>query len=227
VTRVSLAIQTHEVRAEMAETLNGCLGGRADIVFDPDPGSSPSPWRTYRLALERTPAWASHRMVIQDDVLVCEHLVDAVEAAVRARPDRVLAFFVAGNPLNHRRAVAAAEAADWSWAELDLTTWIPAVATCWPVRLIEPLLSWFDAQGFPAAFTADDEIIGRFLRQRGEAVLAAVPSIVEHPDTVVSLVHGHRRAHDGLDPGRRAAVWIGDRGICDGRLVDWTVGPGG
>jgi hypothetical protein len=219
---VSVAIQTHPLRADLAETLLGCLGD-AELVYDPEPGSTRSPWRTYRHALETTPAGASHRLVLQDDVLVCDYFVEGVRAAARARPGRVLVFFVAGNPANHRRAVFDACEQDWAWAELDLNTWIPAVATCWPVHLIEPMLEWFDAQNYPPAFTADDEIIGRFLRHQGERPLASVPSLVEHPDTVPSLAG--RRVADGRDPGRRAACWIGDCG-CDARRIDWTTGPG-
>jgi hypothetical protein len=215
----------------MADALAACVAG-AEVVLDPDPDHGlRSPWRTYRHALERTPPEASHRLVIQDDVLVCDRFLDGVDLAVAARPDRVLCLFVAGNPANHKRAVLAACDRDETWAELDLTTWIPVVATLWPVRLVEPLLSWYDARRddgrFPAAFTADDEIVGRFLRDHRERPLACVPSLVEHPDTVPSVANGHRRGGTGLDPGRQAACFIGDCGYCDATLIDWTTGAGG
>jgi hypothetical protein len=209
----------------MAEQLNACLGGCAEIVFDPAPTDYRSPWRTYRAALERTPAAATHRLVVQDDVVVCDHFLEGVDLAVAAQPDRVLLFFVPGKPPHYVRDVMLACSRDESWAELELKTWVPVVAALWPVRLIAPLLAWYDAQGFPAGFVADDEIVGRFLRHIGEPPLASVPSLVEHPDTVPSIMNGHRRGGDGLDPGRRAACWVGDCGYCDARLVDWTRGP--
>lgn len=219
--RVSFAIQTHELRAEMAAELNACLGGRAELVFDPDPSAGRNPWRTYREALER-PWDGDVRLVLQDDVLVCDGFVETVEAVAAARPDRVVAFFVGGNPMLHRRAVLQAAGLHQRYVDLSLATWIPAVATLWPRRLVEPLCSFVDAQRWPPSFTADDEIIGRFLSREREVPIATVPSLVEHPDTVPSLAN-HRRAADGLDAGRRAALWMGDEGWpCDARLLDWS-----
>lgn len=223
---ISIAIQSHPARSDLAEGLLLCIPG-AEIVYDPMPDDGlKSPWRTYRAALEATPADADYRLVVQDDVVVCDYFREGVEWAVAARPGRVLVFFVAGNPLNHQRAVLGACDRGETWVELDLRTWIPAVATLWPAALARELPGWFDRQGFPPAFIADDEIIGRFLRARGEHPLACAPSLVEHPDVVPSLVHGYRRRTDGLDLGRRAACWIGDGGGCDARALDWTTGAG-
>ena len=71
----------------------------AELVVDPDPfGTYRSPWRTYRAALERTPARATHRLVIQDDVTLSRDFDVVVRKAVAARPDRLLVFFVGGQP---------------------------------------------------------------------------------------------------------------------------------
>lgn len=222
--RVDIAIQHHPLRAEMAAELLGCVPG-ARIVTDPAPQDRwRSAWRTYRACLESAAAGASHVLVIQDDVLVCDGFEESVAAAVAARPDRVIAFFVGGNPYEHRRRIREAHGKRWSWAELDNQRWCPAVGTCWPVDRIAPLLAWHDAQKFPAAFTADDEILGRFLRHSGELPLATVPSLLEHPDTVPSIANNRRS--DGRDAGRRAALWVGDCGFCDARQIDWAAGPG-
>lgn len=225
---VSVAIQTHELRAEMATALLGCLDGDADLVFDPEPAEHASPWRTYRRALETAPPGVSHRFVLQDDTIVCDYFRDGLEAACAAQPDRVLAFFVAGHPNSHIRAF------DWAlnhgapWAVLDNTTWLPVVATAWPLTLIGDLLGFvdqqFEQQLWPPKFTADDEICGRFLREKGINALASVPSLVEHPDTVHSIASGGRRQPTGLDATRMAQLWIGDVG-CDPRGIDWTLPP--
>lgn len=227
---VSLAIQTHPNRSEMAQELLGCLSGRAELVVDPDPHGSPaSPWRTYRLALERgldAPAGTTHRLILQDDVMVCDYFVEGVEAAAASQPGEILVFFVAGTPPEHVRAFDTAYDRGLSWAVLDLARlWLPVVATAWPIDRIDPLLRWVDRQSWPAAFVADDEIAGRFLRDIQTRALAAVPSLVEHPDTVYSIASSGRRDRQGLDPGRVARRWIGDCGLCDARQIDWTLGP--
>lgn len=224
---VFLAIQTHPRRAELAAWLLDRLGGAAELVLDPEPDGRPSPWRTYRRALERgIESGRSHVLVVQDDVVPCDRLPEAVGRAVEAQPDRILLFFVAGRPAEYRRAVLEACRYDRTWAEIRPDVWVPAVATCWPAELAAELLDWSAAMmetRWPPTFTADDEIIGRFVRHLGVAPLASVPSLVEHPDLVPSLAG--KRVHDGRDPGRKAACWIGECDDCDPLGIDWTLPP--
>lgn len=215
----------------MAATLNGCLGGRADLVFDPDPTEHPSAWRTYRRALELgvgVPGDVTHRFVLQDDTIVCDYFVEALEAACAAKPDRVLAFFVAGHPAVHVRAFDRALAHGSPWAELENTTWLPVVATAWPIAHLEPILRYtdrqFETRRWHQHFRADDEICGRYLNEHRLTALAAVPSLVEHPDTVRSIAAAGRRQPTGLDETRLARLWIGDVG-CDPRGIDWSQPP--
>jgi len=226
---VSVMVQAHPRRSEMAHALAAEVDGT--VVFDPEPdGARASPWRCYRHCLASTPGFesgfaaagsASHVLVLQDDAAVCHGFIDVFHAAVRARSDRVLVFFVSGMPVEHSRAVLEACARDEPWAVIDTARWCSAVATCWPVRHVHPMLRFVDAQRWPETFTADDEIIGRYLRHAGERPLASVPSLVQHPDMVPSLVG--RKDRQGQDPGRVAACFA-DPG-CDLSLIDWTRGP--
>jgi hypothetical protein len=194
------------------ELADVCLAGAAEIVYDPDPRTElRSPWRTYRLCLESgLAAGADSILVLQDDVIVPRNLLGAAELIALSRPESPVAFFVPGKPTLYVQAIRAARAAGDLLVELPLGTWVPTVATMWPARLAENLLEWFDARGFPRGMVADDEIVGRFLRHVGVRPLASVPSLVEHPDTVPSVMNGRRRVGDGRDPGRRAEFWIGD-----------------
>lgn len=223
---VSVAIQTHRDRAEMALALRRCLGGQAELVFDPDPDGYPAAWRSYRAALELTPSWATHRLILQDDVLVCDHFLRGVQQAVAAQPEAVICLFVSGQ-LIHRVGVLQRALADGHpWVVLDQRTWLPAVATLWPRHHADELPAWYDRQDYPTDFLADDEIIGRYLNALGESALATVPSLVEHPDTVPSLVDAQNRRHrDGRNLERRAVNWIGDLDCgCDATQIDWS-GP--
>lgn len=203
---VSVAIQAHPRRADHAEAL--AAAAAAEIVYDPEPNSRfPSPWRTYRAALECTPADATHRLIIQDDVELCDGFSAAAAAAVASRPDSVLVLFHGGQPRVNVPALNRALATGNPWAVLDRAQWVPVVALVWPVRLIEPFLAFVDAQAWPPAFRADDEIVGRGLRALGEQPLACVPSLVQHPDVTPSLVG--RRARGGADLGRVAAHYTG------------------
>lgn len=216
---LSIGIQTHPARADMAAALQERIDG-SELVVDPAPDGFRSPWRTYRHALETTPVDATHRLVIQDDTVVCDSFAEVALRAVTARPDRVVVFFVGGNPREFARAVMQACSRDLAWAELDNKRWLPVVATCWPVDMIPRMLTFVDAQRWPERFRADDEITGRFLRHSGIVPCATVPSLVEHPDMTPSLV-GRRHA-GGADVGRIAACFIGDCDECDPLEMEWA-----
>lgn len=208
------------MRSLMAAALRDRIGAGAVIVEDPDPIGFRSAWRTYKHALELTPHEATHRLIVQDDVKVCNNFAATVKNAVAARPDRMLVFFVAGKPTRYAEAVLSACSRDEPWAELDGGNWCPVVATCWPARLVPLMLEYAEAQPWLNRHQADDEIVGRFLREVGERPLASVPSLAEHPDVVKSLI-GMRASH-GEDPSRVAVCWIGDCAECDPALIDWS-----
>lgn len=185
---------------------------------DPRPEGMRSPWRTYRHALEATPVGATHRLVIQDDVQVCRAFVAAARRAISARPEHLISFYVGGYPQESARALFAACDRGEHWVQLPLRWICPALALVWPVEFIEPFLAYVDRQNWPERFRADDEIIARWLRIEHRPVLATVPSLVEHPDDVPSLIG--RRASSGVDTNRIAACFIADD--YDALEIDWS-----
>lgn len=223
--KVTHRVQAHPERALMAAALAVKIGG--DVCYDPDPDNPiRHPWRTYRHLLETADPEATHISVIQDDAIVCGRYAEAVELAVAARPDRILVFFVGGNPRPHALAVLNACRADRPWAELGLGPWLPVVANVWPREIAQELLDWDASHTWPPKFISDDERCGRFVQWRKINALASVPSLVEHPDVAVSLLG--KKARGGADPGRIAACWIGSCDECtDPTTIDWTRGPGG
>lgn len=209
---LSVAVQHHPARAELLPPLLDRLAGLAvEVVHDPRPDEKPATWRTYRRALEETPAGATHRLVIQDDAEPCGSFSILLERAVAAEPDRMLVLCVCGQPGPLALAVRTAAGRHASWAELREPRWIPAVAILWPVELAARALEWIDAQTtWPKDFTADDEIVMRAMRGIGEVALATVPSLVDHPDRVQSIISKKRRPGFGSDTGRSAVYFLRD-----------------
>lgn len=213
---LSFAVQAHPARTELAEALAAEIHGT--VVYDPAPDSKVrSPWRTFRHLLETTPEDATHRVTVQDDAILCPHFYEAVQLAVAHQPDRLIVFFVGLNS-PHGRLMQLACEHDLTWFDLDTMHFTPTLATCWPVRLIPPLLEYVDAQRWPEKFVADDEIVSRFLRHTKERAVATVPSLAEHQGSH-SLVRG------GPRPDRQAALYIGDCD-CSALELDWASEPG-
>lgn len=203
----------------MAETLAAEMGGVA--VYDPEPDAPiKSPWRTLRRVLETRPPEATSLVIVQDDVTLCPGFRDAAHAAVEARSDRLILFFVAGRPETHARAVWAACERDEPWAELPDAHYLNMVAVGWPVGYIPPMLEFVDQQGWRDDFSADDERVNRWARYAGVKALSTVPNLVQHEDRSISLIG--RRTMNGADHGRTSCCFIGDCAECDVAAIDWT-----
>jgi hypothetical protein len=228
VNRVSFAVQAHPLREQMAQKLAAEIGGAVDIVYDPAPDHGFGTWRCFRRLLEETPDWATHRFQIQDDTQVSRRFRETVELLVAARPESVLVLFVSNVPWHHQDAVLQACKNDQPWASLGPSYWLPVVSTIWPVELAQRALAFADENEWNGC--ADDELLGRFMSDQNLTAYATVPSLVEHPDDVPSLM-GRRdrmnnvaREHNGYY-GRVAACWIGNCSECgDPSLIDWALG---
>jgi hypothetical protein len=215
---LSITVQAHPHRREMVETLARRIG--CGINWDPTPEERPSAWRTYRHALETAPPDATHRLIVQDDAAVCQHFEQAAQSAVAAtQPGSLLCLFVPGALHAHTSAIDAACMSDRTIALLPPGSWVPVVATCWPTEAIPAALEWVDAQGWPEGFNADDEIVGRLTRALALPVHATVPSLVDHPDDVVSIV-GSRTPMFGANRDRVAHCYVGDD--ADPRSITWA-----
>jgi len=210
--KISIAIQHHPARASLLARLAGRIP--AEIVEDPDPGAMRNPWRTYHHALGLTPKDATHRIVIQDDAIVCDHFLEAVTAAISAHPDRFFTLFVSRQLRKGARSQMASCAEDRPWALLNRQEWVPVVALVWPVEHVWRMLEWAPSRGYlPERKKADDHIVGEYARATNTDIYATVPSLVDHPDDVPSLI-GQRRG----DRNRQAVCFVAG----DAREIDWT-----
>src|SRR4051794_7844007 len=97
--KLAVAIQHHPARAELLPPLLRALQPASCLIArDPDPSGRPNSWRTYRRALELAPSWASHLLILQDDVTPSRWLPISAPRVAAARPDALVALFVGGRP---------------------------------------------------------------------------------------------------------------------------------
>lgn len=211
--RISVAIQHHPSRAGLLPALREALELDAEIVDDPDPDTpSPATWPGYRLALERTPSEATHRLIVQDDVRPCADFAAVVAAAAAVHPSRVLVLCVCGQPRESASRVVRAAARGDSFVEIRSARWLPAMAVLWPAGIAEAVLGYVGKQTtWRPSFNADDEILGRSISGLGLVPVATVPSIVDHPDDVASVIKIRRKSPDRttvvFDPGPGTERW--------------------
>lgn len=220
---LSIAVQHHPARAELLPPLLAQLPD-AEVITDPDPHATVwSAWRTYKIALDRTPADATHRLIVQDDAQLCRNFLPAIHRLIEARPASIICLFVAGRPVGSSRRLRRAAQEGLRWIQMNPQDWVPVVATIYPAVHVAELADWPDRKHRtrpPLREThrkSDDFIVGLYARENRVPVWATVPSLVQHPDVVPSLVG--RRPRAGADRGRVATLYIGD---ADPLEIDWT-----
>jgi hypothetical protein len=177
----------------------------------------PNPWLGYRQALTDLPD-CSHVVVIQDDARVCANFAAAVEKIAEANKDVPVALFLAYLPRVTASDATRAMKLNRRYCDVNFRDFVPAIAILWPVHKAQEMLIWTDGNpklpGNPNP-RSDDAIIGVWMRRTRQRIRATVPSLVEHPDLVPSLIG--RRAAWGKDRGR-VALFMAE----DGLLYDWS-----
>lgn len=214
--RVSLdtRVMTHPRRVRQANRLATHLDGV--VVLDPDPRGVPSAHRTSLAAWSQDwPRRSTHRLVIQDDAVVCARFLDAASVILQHHPDKLIAFFVStaqpGGYTLHR---------DVNWCrrytKLPLRHCVPTVCLAMPRKEATRYAEWA-RRNVPTDYQCDDQAI-RMWREshpkgREPVALATIPCLANHGSDGPSLL-GHQH-----DYGRQALCWVGPH---DPLLIDWT-----
>jgi hypothetical protein len=176
--------------------------------------------RGYLLSLAGLPA-EGHVCVLQDDAIVCRNFVPTLERIAEARPDSVVSLFLSKAPRRtyNRASVVFGKS---RYVETNPADLVHVVGVLWPVAKAQSFVDWVEhsPKHRGADFSpSDDANVSRWKRNTRETVLCTVPSIVQHPDDVPSIVNAHKQSRIGTDSGRTAGYWIGD---ADPLELDWT-----
>lgn len=214
---VLIRVQHRPTRPSLIRLLEGLP--RAEIIGDwEDP---PNPWRGYRRCLEDLPS-EGHVVILQDDTIVCRNFGETIEriAAVDANRDSLVSLFLSTVPKRTLNR-ASLHYGKNRYVENHNQDLVHVVALLWPVAKAREFLAWVDenpARVRGSAFQSDDATVSRWVQLTKQRVRCTVPSIVEHPDDVPSVVNAHRPRAGG-DSGRVAAYWIKDE---DPLELDWS-----
>jgi nucleoside-diphosphate-sugar epimerase len=198
--RLSAAVMCHPRRAMAASNLAVEFpDGVAQVVTDPNPSGPPTTFRTAMRAWSAIPEWASHHMVIQDDIALAAGFYEYVEQAINSFPRAALAMYTNWNCRNGAVVrIGALAGAAWAPAVCEYT---PDLALVLPRKTARGYVEY--AQRGNGAWP-DDVAMYRYLRSIGLPTLLAVPNLVEHrPWSSVAN-------HDFFGP-RHAACFLGER----------------
>lgn len=197
--RLSAAVMTHPARIDAARLLRDRHAGLdLQIVCDPEPERKGKNLGAARAAWSCVPAWATHHLVLEDDVILGPGFAERVRAAIEARPGAAISLFAEwGSSTASVLRVAALRGA--AFAEV-VDHYLPHQAAVLPAAA---------ARGFAefavgaARWEPCDVVMLRYLRGADVPSCACLPNLAEHRD-LPSLV-GRRSSFQG----RRSATCFG------------------
>jgi hypothetical protein len=165
-------------------------------------------WWNYRQAAERlVTTGATHVLVLQDDLLLCDNFLDGCFRLIELKPDRLVSIFYM-----RPKVALACEEADTGWfVGIDLV--YGGQFLC-PIEFLRDFLPWVDRYVRPE-LKHDDvrwRIWSRYSPASPREVWTPVGSLLQHRGRGRSLM-GHN------NPGNRAPRFCGDAND-----VDWAYG---
>lgn len=186
----------------------GLAGMPVEIVetdFDP-----PNPWRGYLECLNAPPPDATHLLIVQDDTIACRNLTPAlrriVELPEAAHP---ICLYLGSLPMRTRGEALRAAKRGERFVDVHHGDFMPVVAVLWPVEKARGFFEWGthpdrlrQKNGRIFEERSDDAMGGRWMRNCRERVVATIPSLIEHPDDVISTIAR-------TNAGRTALFWHG------------------
>ena len=214
---VLIRVQHRAGRDDALGRLLALLPPKVEVVIDD--GEGHNPWRGYKLCLSELPR-EGHVAVLQDDAIVGINFAPTLELIAAANPATVVALFCSKAP-KRTYNTASLRYGRSRYVDTHLQDLVHVVGILWPVAKAEEFMQW--CRDNPnrirgREFQSDDATVTRWMQLTKQRVRVTVPSIVQHPDDLPSIVNSHR-PRAGADSGRVAGYWIGD---ADPLELDWS-----
>jgi len=197
--KISPIVMAIPERARDAEALAATLNCR--VNYDE---RKAGPWVNARDCWLSTPEDCTHRLVLQDDAVLCPGFMDAVTAAIAARPLDVVSLWSCWPFLLDARV------AKLSWVRSQSRC--AGIALVMPREWIAPFVAWRE-QYFDSAWTCCDGPLLLWRVSQGGGFEYTAPSLVQHRADVVSVVNGRPNSET-----ERQSPWFATNGAAD---VNW------
>lgn len=188
----------------MAHALMRQLPHDAELFMDP---YSQGAWPNIKRAWMAQRSGCTHRLVLEEDVELCPHFVEAATRAIAARPNDVIDFFAI------KPGIVEARAEGKHWVSYGARAWGPAMAM--PMEWGPRMVAWAD-ETFRPEYRGGDARILLWAASQGRRIYATAPSLVQHRadaspvDLTVSESNASRQSPWVAGEEARDIDWSGD-----------------
>ena len=174
--KCDIRIMASPKREERAKALARKLGLPPDaITWDDRPGGGDAMYTARKTWLHPMAEGATHRLVLQDDVIVCDGLPEILPEIIESHPRDVLTLIT----LDWRPRLLAENRDDSPYFPI---LELPGCAILMPAVCIAPCMAWCESDPYPELRLFDDRMISAWCREQGQRMVAVLPNLVDHPD---------------------------------------------
>ena len=199
-------IMTHPSRLAEAAALKEKL--HADVGMSVDQEMLGA-WPNFRSICLSTSRYATHHLILQDDILPSADLLSTVLRVAYQNRAQIISLF------GRRRVIERACERGDSWCVMNGLSW--GQALCLPRLLIKPFVIWCD-QNVRPEYKHDDARLSLYALHHDLDIWYTVPCLVEHLE--LPSIQGNPVRIGGKP--RTAKVFLGDG--MSGMLIDWKRG---
>lgn len=174
---INYKIMAVESRKEMAESLRDKIGlTDEDIIYDDRPNGG-NPFYTCKKAwLSPAIENETHRLVMNEDIEVCDNFQSVIEQIVPAHPDAVFTLFsTAINDAYYDKFGNSLES-----PYIEHNNGMFGCAILMPSKYIEECFAWIDSTYLDQENIVDTQAILSFVKYKKLPLLTTVPMIVQH-----------------------------------------------
>lgn len=172
---LDIRIMASPKREAMAKRLANILSlSTEQITWDDRPKGGDAMYTARKTWLHAMPEKATHRLVIQDDVIPCDNFVNICEQIIQAHPKAVFAL------TTFMYSIYAQMEQDTPY--FPVTSVFPACAIILPKEYIKPWIEWCDEGNHPESALHDSHMIRLWCEEKYIQVLSTVPQIADHRD---------------------------------------------
>lgn len=173
-----------------------CLS-KENIVYDDRPFGGDAMYTARKAWLSESDEIFTHRLVLQDDVEVCENFLSIINTIVRTHPNSVISLINFMSPVNYPNRK------NTPYYKVDL---ISGCGIIMPRYVIKPCMQWCKESTNESLKPHDSLMISKYCREHGVSMITTIPSIIQHydNDTLLHQTYTWKRISKNYSPTPQA-----------------------
>lgn len=193
---IDIRIMASPKRADYVKELVNKLGLSEDIVvWDDRPNGGDAMYTARKAWLYPLPEGCTHRLVLQDDIDVCEDFIKHATAIADRHPTHVVSLICFNEPTNYPNKK--------NTPYYKIKDNMSGCAIMLPVDIIKPCMEWCEESNDEILKPHDDLMISKYCRDNNILMVTIIPSIVQHLggyESLLNIEYGWNRKSKHYNP---------------------------